>query len=240
VTRRVVGLDGCRDGWVAVELVDGTVVDVAVVPRAADVLDGSHDAAAVDIPIGLLDVAVRGADAAARAVLGRRSATVFSTPPRVVADLVAGDPAVPHVEATALAVATTGVGVSIQAFRLLPKVIEVDAIVAGGVDVLEVHPEVAFAHLVGEPLPRKTAWAGLEARRETLTAAGVVLPASFPGAERCAPDDVLDAAVCALTADLVASCGPVTTLPDPPSQFARGRPVVIHAPSPRCGPLRAR
>lgn len=231
MTRRVVGLDGCRDGWVAVELVEGAVAAVAVVPRAGDVLDGSHDAAAVDMPIGLLDVAVRDADAAARAVLGRRSATVFSTPPREVADLVAGDPQVTHAEATALAAASTGRGISVQAFRLLPKVLEVDVLVAGGVDVLEVHPEVAFAHLAGAPLPRKTSWAGLEARRVILATAGAVLPASFDGAERCAPDDVLDAAVCAVTADLVASGGRVTTLPDPPTQLARGRPVVIHAPA---------
>ncbi|WP_052668324.1 DUF429 domain-containing protein [Nitriliruptor alkaliphilus] len=233
MTRRVVGLDGCREGWVAVELVDGAVAAVTVVPRAVDILDGSHEAAAVDIPIGLLDVAVRDADAAARAVLGRRAATVFSAPPRAVVDLVAGAPGVSHAEATALAADTTGVGVSIQAFRLLPKVIEIDAIVAGGAEVLEVHPEVAFAHLAGEALPRKTSWAGSEARRAILTAAGVVLPASFPGAERCAPDDVLDAAVCAVTADRVASGGSVTTLPDPPTQFLGGRPVVIHAPAPR-------
>jgi predicted RNase H-like nuclease len=232
VDRRVIGLDGCPDGWVAVELRDGAVSDVAVVGHVADVLDGSHDAVGIDIPVGLLDVPVRDADAHARRVLGRRASTVFSTPPRVVVDLVAADPGVSHAEASALAVAATGAGISIQAFRLLPRIVEVDGAVAAGAAVLEVHPEVAFAHLAGRPLARKTSWAGLEQRRTLLTSAGVHLPADFDGADRCAPDDVLDAAVCALTADLVAGAGDHVTLPPVPTQLDRGRPVVIHAPSP--------
>jgi predicted RNase H-like nuclease len=237
--RRVVGFDGCRDGWVAVELADGEVSRVTTVARIADLLDGSHAAVAVDIPIGLVDAAVRDADATARRVLGRRAATVFSTPPRVVVELVAARPDVTHAEATALAVAATGVGISVQAFRLLPKVVELDALVAAGTHVVEVHPEVAFAHLAGEVLPGKRTWAGSEARRRVLADRGLALPGRFPGAERCTADDVLDAAVCALTADLLAGAGDTVTLPGSPTQHDRGRPVVIHAPAPR-PPLRGR
>jgi predicted RNase H-like nuclease len=236
--RRVVGFDGCPGGWVAVELRDGAVAEVAVVAQIADVLDDTHTAAAVDIPIGATEHAVRDADVAARQVLGRRASTVFSAPPRVVLDLVTVRPDATHAEATALAVATTGVGVSIQAFRLLPKVVEVDALVAAGADLLEVHPEVAFHHLAGRPVARKTSWAGLEDRRQLLAAAGVHLPTGFPGAGRCAPDDVLDAAVCALTADLAAGAGGVVTLPTTTTQRDHGRPIVIHAPGRRRAALR--
>jgi predicted RNase H-like nuclease len=231
--RRVVGFDGCRAGWVAVELEDGEVARVEVVARVADLLDGTHDTAAADVPIGLVDAAVRDADAAARRVLGRRAATVFGTPPRAVVALVAADPKVSHAEATRAAVVATGVGISIQAFRLLPAIIEVDGLVRAGADIAEVHPEVAFSHLAGEVLPGKRTWAGAEARRRLLREAGVVLSEHFPGATRCAPDDVLDAAVCALTADRLAGAGPAVTLPATPTQHDGDRPVVIHAPARR-------
>jgi predicted RNase H-like nuclease len=233
--RRVVGFDGCRGGWVAVELEDGAVTRVEVVARFADVLDGTHDATAADVPIGLVDGAIRHADAAARRVLGRRAATVFSTPPRAVVALVAGDPQVSHAEANRVAVAATGVGISIQAFRLLPAIIEVDRLVRAGTDIAEVHPEVAFAHLAGEVLAGKRTWAGAATRRRLLGEAGLVLPERFSGADRCAPDDVLDAAVCALTADRLAGAGPTVTLPATPTQHDGGRPVVIHAPAPSVG-----
>jgi predicted RNase H-like nuclease len=145
---------------------------------------------------------------------------------------VADDPQVGHAEATRAAVAATGVGISIQAFRLLPAIIEVDALVRAGADLAEVHPELAFAHLAGEVLPGKRTWAGAEARRRVLDDAGVVLPERFTGAERCAPDDVLDAAVCALTADRLAGAGPTVTLPATATQHDGDRPVVIHAPAP--------
>lgn len=191
------------------------------------------DAVAADVPIGLVDVPVRDADVAARRVLGRRASTVFSTPPRMVVALVAADPEVSHAEVTAAAVEATGVGISIQAFRLLPAIVEDDALVRAGADIAEVHPEVAFVNLAGEVLPGERTWAGAEARRRLLADAGVRLPERFAGAERCAPDDVLDAAVCAVTADHLAGAGPVVTLPPVPSQHDGGRPVVIHAP---CGP----
>jgi predicted RNase H-like nuclease len=233
---RVVGFDGCRDGWVAVHLRDGQVEEVAVVRHLAEVLDGARqvtpDAIGVDIPIGLLDGPVRDADVAARRTLPGRAASVFSAPPRAVVDLVRGDPSVTHARASALAVEVSGRGISQQAFRLVPKIAEVDALVAAGVEVAEVHPEVAFAVVAGAPLPRKTSWAGMGARREQLAALGITLPTSFPGADRCAPDDVVDAAICAWVADGVAGAGPVLTLPPATRQTDRGRPIVIVARQP--------
>jgi predicted RNase H-like nuclease len=236
--REVVGLDGCRDGWVAVHLRDGRLTQVAVVAHAEEAYAGGAplDAVAVDIPIGLLDGPPRDADGAARRMLPGRAASVFSAPPRAVLDLVGADPDVTHARATALAVEVSGRGISQQAFRLVPRIAEVAALVAGGADVAEVHPEVAFAVVAGAPLPRKTSWAGMEARREHLAALGVTLPTSFPGADRCAPDDVVDAAICAWVADGVAGAGPVITLPPETDQTDRGRPIVIVARRPPAAP----
>lgn len=226
----MLGLDGCRHGWVAVVLDDGVVVEVAVVARVTDAVARWRPAVtAIDIPIGFVDDGPREADLAARRALPGRAASVFAAPPRAVVDLVAAAPATTHAEASALAVAVSGRGLSQQSFRLVPKIVEVDAAVADGLTVHEVHPEVAFATLTGAPLPRKTSWAGLEARRAVLERHGLALPTDFPGAARCAPDDVVDAAVCAHVADGVAADAPLRRLPDTSGQHDRGRRIEIVA-----------
>jgi predicted RNase H-like nuclease len=221
-----------------VTLGGGRVEAVEVVGRIGPVLEaGRTDAVGIDVPIGLTDAPTRAADRAARALLGRRASSVFSAPLRTVVDAYAAGEVTTHASATALSVATCGRGMSIQAWGLVPKVAEVDVLIGGGRRAAEVHPEVAFATLAGEPLPRKTSWGGLERRRELLLARGVELPTTFEGADRCAPDDVLDAAVCAYVADgLARADGTVVTLPASVTEHDRGRPIVItarRAPGPR-------
>jgi predicted RNase H-like nuclease len=227
--QRAVGADGCRGGWVVVTLDGGRVHEVEVVAALGPALEVRRPrAVGIDMPIGLTDGPVRAADRAARAQLGRRASSVFSAPPRAVIDAYVAGEVTTHAAATALAVATTGRGMSIQAWGLVPKVAEVDALIAGGSEAAEVHPEVAFAVLAGRPLPRKTSWAGLERRRELLRAHGIDLPVTFAGADRCAPDDVLDAAVCAYVAGgLAAADGSIRTLPEPATEHDRGRPIVV-------------
>jgi hypothetical protein len=96
-------------------------------------------------------------------------------------------------------------------------------------DLLEVHPEVAFVLLVGDVLPRKRSWSGVTTRRAVLERAGLELPDRFPGDDRAAPDDVLDAAVCALVADAAAAGAPLVTVPEVTDQRDHGRPIVISA-----------
>jgi predicted RNase H-like nuclease len=228
--RRAVGFDGCANGWVAVELVDGRVARVEVAARLLDVLaraDGPA-AAAADVPIGLLDEA-RDADAAARRLLPGRASSVFSTPPRAVVDAWRAGTVTTHAEASALARDVTGKGLSQQAWRLVPRIAEADEVVAGGSSLLEVHPEVAFAVAAGEPLPRKRSWAGLSARQRILGRLGVGLPACFDGDDLAAPDDVVDAAICAWVADGAAQGAPLLAVPSTTAQRDHGRPVVVHA-----------
>lgn len=227
--RRVLGLDGCRAGWVAVHLDGGRVAGVEVVEELAGLLATAGPAAVgVDMPVGLLDTA-RDADRAARAGLPGRASSVFGTPPRAVVDGWRRGEITTHAAASACARAVTGSGLSQQAWRLVPRIAEVDLLVAAGHDLREVHPELAFRVLAGEQLPRKRTWGGIEARRALLAGVGVVLPARFTGDDLAAPDDVVDAAVCAWVADALGGAGSTVTYPAEPTQHDRGRPIVITA-----------
>ena len=232
MTRFARGLDGCPAGWVVVTLHDGQVADVEVVAHVDEVLDGDAAPGAaigIDMPIGLTDTANRAADVAARRLLPGRASSIFNAPPRTVVDGFVDGSVADHAAASARSVAVTGKGISQQAWRLVPKIAELDRVVAAGAALLEVHPEVAFALLVGEPLPRKRSWAGLTTRRGLLERCGIIVPERFPGDADCAPDDVLDAAICAWVADGIATGEPPLTVPDQATEFDGDRPIVIHA-----------
>jgi predicted RNase H-like nuclease len=228
--RRVLGLDGCPSGWVSVLLVDGAVTDVRVVASVAQALDEhgpSH--AGIDMPIGLVD-AVRDTDVAARALLPGRASSVFSTAPRAVVTGWQDGSITSHAQASERCRQVTGQGLSQQAWRLVPKMAEVDGLAAGGAPLVEVHPELAFATLAGAPLPRKRSWPGIALRRHLLADLGVELPDRFAGDTAAAPDDVVDAAVCAWVADgLAGAQGELIRVPTATEQQAFDRPIVITA-----------
>lgn len=225
--RVVVGLDGCPSGWVAVTLVDGRVTDVRVVARIRDAIElHGPTVVAIDMPVGLVD-GPRDTDAAARALLPGRASSVFSTAPRAVVERWASGDLNEHAAATALSVAVTGAGLSQQAWRLVPKMAEVEALARQGVVLTEVHPELAFAVVTGAPLPRKRSWPGLMRRREVLEELGVELPTRFEGDTGAAPDDVVDAAICAWVADGSISGAVMRSVPERTAQRAHGRPITI-------------
>jgi predicted RNase H-like nuclease len=228
--RRVVGLDGCPAGWVAVLLEDGVLADIRVVASVAESL-AAHEPSVVgvDMPVGLVD-AIRDTDVAARALLPGRASSVFSTAPRsVVAGFLDGS-IVSHAQASERCRAVTGQGLSQQAWRLVPKMAEVDAAAASGAPLTEVHPELAFTTIAGVPLPRKRSWPGIALRRALLEELGVVLPDRFSGDTAAAPDDVVDAAVCAWVADgLAGAAGELVRVPTETTQRAFGREIVITA-----------
>ena len=232
MTHRAIGVDGCRGGWVVVRLEQGALARVAVIDTLTELLDEDGGwpevPVAVDIPIGLLN-ADREADTAARRALKGRAASVFSAPPRVVVDGYLDGTITEHAAASAAAVAATGKGLSMQSWRIVPKIAEADRLFAAGHPLLEVHPELAFATAAGEVLPRKASWPGIATRRALLAALGIDLPDRFPGDERTAPDDVVDAAMCAWVADGAARGESLRTYPEHPSQRDRGRPIAIHA-----------
>jgi predicted RNase H-like nuclease len=206
----VVGVDGCRAGWVVAlaPLSRRGRVTFEIVDRIADVLALDVAAVAIDIPIGLPDAGTRACDIEARRRLGPRRSSVFPAPVRATLG------AATFADALAAHRDADGRGLSQQAFHLLPKIAEVDAAIARSDQsrVREAHPELAFAVLAGAPLPHAKRTAAGATERLALLAPelGGVRPSVPRGA---ALDDVLDAVVLTTIARRIAS-GRATQLGD--------------------------
>lgn len=213
---RVMGVDGCPGGWIAVlRAPGGGAAEILTAPRFAD-LAAVPDVAviAVDMPIGLPDRIGphgRGPEAALRPKLGERQSAVFSVPSRAAVH------AVDYGEACSAALATSDPPkkVSKQAFFLFPKIREIDALLRDDADlrarVFECHPEGAFAAMNGGPLltPKKVKSRphepGLADRRRLLAEVagfedGLLASAPPRGA---GADDLLDACACCWTAERI-------------------------------------
>ena len=208
----VVGLDACRTGWVGVVLADGRFDRAVLAASAEDVVAlCSPVAVGVDIPIGTTAVGVRACDVAARAFVGARRNSVFPALPTSVMDTV------DYAEAAARCITVSGRGLSKQSWALVAKTREI-AVLRDRIEmpVYEVHPEVSFRALAGEPLPwAKTTWNGMALRRRLLADASIEIPDDVGEAGAARPDDVLDAAVVAWSAARIAA-GTAKSLPHPP------------------------
>lgn len=221
---KVIGLDGCRDGWIAAVVRGGRLRSIEYHESASVVLDAHRDAAvfAFDVPIGLSPEGVRTADRAARRFLEGRKSSVFNAPPLAVLG------ATTYEEASKASKLVSGRGLSRQSFALFPKIRDVAAVAAADDRVYEAHPEVSFLELAGGDLPpRKKTWDGVMRRRALLAACGLRIPEAVNEASRHSEtDDILDAVVCAWTARRIAT-GKARTLPDPAERI-RGRSVAIY------------
>ncbi|MCW2607704.1 MAG: hypothetical protein JWO60_2397 [Frankiales bacterium] len=197
----VLGADGCKGGAWVVCVVDGEgdlswewAPDTRALLALADELEA--DAVALDVPIGLPALgAVRPADALARGRLGARRSSVFAAPPREVLACAS------YADARPLAPS-----LSAQAFGLVPRIREVDALLrARGPRVhervVECHPEVAFAAMAAgrlELATKKSAAGALQRVGLLEEAFDRDLPVDVPPG--AALDDALDAVACAAVA----------------------------------------
>ena len=214
VRTKVLGVDAAAGGWLGVLLLDGYFAGADLQPTITALLGRFPDVSVigVDIPIGLPVGRGRPADTAARALVGpERASSVFSTLPAEV--LVAPT----YAKAAEIAVRILGKSLSRQSYALGDRIFEVAEIAASDDRIIEVHPEVGFRALRGEPLRySKHTWSGIAERRTLLAATGILLPDDLPGGGHAAPDDVVDAAVAAWSAMRVAK-GRSSTLPAEPS-----------------------
>jgi predicted RNase H-like nuclease len=222
---RVAGVDACRNGWVAVALAAPAGPEVAV---RADVslaalltpwLDQGGMIAGIDMPLGLLEKGWREADRAARDLLGPRRSSVFAIPPRAVWAEAS------YPLANERCRELTGQGFSIQAWGLRARLLEANRYRERCRHPLyEVHPELAFAAMAGQPLAHsKHTLAGRDLRRQLLSRAGIEIPAVTPAALTA---DVLDAAAVAWSARRVAA-GRAVTLPAQPQRDRADREIAI-------------
>jgi predicted RNase H-like nuclease len=228
----VVGVDGCRGGWLAVSLSRDGTPESRIFPDMASLWAAHRQASLilVDIPIGLPEVANdRTCDKEARKVLGRRRASVFPVPCR--AAVYAPD----YDAAINLNDRITGKRIFRATWNLIPRMRQVDEILqadsrARGI-IREAHPEVLFWGL-NQRRPMASYKKNVAGEAERLK----VLEKAYQGAKAlfhrlrenllrksAGPDDLLDALAAAVTG-LVGGTD-LETLPDKPERDAYGLPM---------------
>jgi predicted RNase H-like nuclease len=210
----VAGVDGCPRGWLAVLVDEQAFLDARLFPDAARLVAGlpEPEVICVDMPIGLPHTGPRRADEHARALVGP---SLFMMFPR---DVLLADS---HAEAVARARDRTGKGISLQAFRLRAKLLDLELHLDRRM--VETHPELAFLAMKGERPPSKHTWNGLNERRMLLAGEGIELPHPLARGDQVPAEDVLDAAAAAWSARRVAS-GDYLVLPTDP---ADGEPRIV-------------
>jgi predicted RNase H-like nuclease len=218
---RVLGVDGCASGWIAVRLDADGVASFAVARDFAS-LAGAEDALTyIDIPIGLPESGERGCDRAARKVLKGAAARVFLGLRRPLLGFL-GDYRAANQWAK-----SDGKGLSRQAFAILPKIAEIDGAMTPARQgaIRESHPELAFCRLNGgAPLPSKHTEEGLRQRRDIAARQGIGIIDRWLGELRSSgakQDDLLDAAILAVAARAAAQ-GPSWRVKCPEARDARG------------------
>lgn len=222
----VIGVDGCTGGWIAasreargaiccrrVETLEELFGD-SVLPRVV----------AVDVPIGLRRRGARDCDLEARRLLGLRRSSVFTAPIRPILT------AASQVEASRIRHRVEGKRVSIQAWAIVPKIVEIDGFVRADPTrreiVREVHPEVSFCVLNGGR-PMRAAKRKADGQTERLavlrTWCGEAIAHAL--AERatlgCKADDIVDALVALWTAERIHR-GEAISIPTKPPLDAYG------------------
>jgi predicted RNase H-like nuclease len=220
-----VGVDGCKHGWVAIELSNRGFQRARTFATFAELFAACEYAKviAVDIPIGLVD-RDRTADTAARDYLVGQASCVFPSPPRAALS------ADSYEAATAIARRVSERGLSRQSYALFEKIREVDAFI-DDTRIHEVHPEVSFRVLNGDValLHRKKTWGGAHLRRRRLVEEGIVVPDDLGEVDQVGVDDILDAAIAAWSARRIAH-GKARSFPATPTQQdASGRMIAIWA-----------
>jgi predicted RNase H-like nuclease len=218
---RILGIDGCRAGWLVAERHPNTAALTFQILNNDDLRFALHDCAMafVDMPIGLPETeCARPADRALRAVLSRgRRSSVFNPPVRQVLACDA------YADANAASRLACGAGLSKQSWFLVPRIRALDQILSGRQDlqaqVLESHPEWLFERLAVAELASKKTAEGFQQRLAWLAkwAPEVVqsVPTLLASVRRSAvlPDDVLDALVLLREAQFAQKNG-VFAIPD--------------------------
>ena len=208
---RLYGVDGCRGGWVVAEADTAMhsstfrlIPDLSLLFKEA----GPHCLIAIDIPIGLPRNEPRACDIQARQLLGwPRRNSVFPPPARDVLES-STFPEAQRINRNVLCR-----GISKQTWCIVPKIHEVDVLMKPEMQlyIRETHPEVTFAQLSGGPmLHNKKTPEGRAERIAVLNAAGVAVSDEMLRLERSrlptiavAPDDMVDALACLVTAEYI-------------------------------------
>jgi predicted RNase H-like nuclease len=228
----VVGVDGCRAGWLAVKLSHHGTWESRIFHNMASLWSTYRRAALilVDIPIGLPEVTNdRSCDKAARKVLGPRKASVFPVPCRSAVYALDYDAAIKINEEV------TGKRIFRATWNLIPRMRQVDEVLQAEPParrvIREAHPEVLFWGLNQMRPMRlyKKDKAGEAERLEVLQAVYPEAAALFLEAVASLPknyaarDDLVDALAAAVTGLIGGT--KLKTLPASPGRDAQGLPM---------------
>ena len=228
-----VGIDGCRDGWIAAILDYGQLR----IERYRTVLDimrqfPTADAYLIDMAIGLpesIKEMENRPDRLARKELGGHSSSVFPIPCRQAVMVNPDDPQA-FDKMRAMNRSILDKSLSSQSINIIPKIRELDEFLDEHKEyknvLCEAHPELCFKRLKGQALrTRKKEREGLEERRNILLKYlkndmldEIRDRAKFLG---CMPDDIMDALCLAVSASFKAH-GMCETILENPERDARG------------------
>ena len=228
-----VGIDGCRNGWIAAILDNGNLR----IGRYEAVLDimrefPTADTYLIDMAIGLpesIEEAKKRPDKTARKELGKHGSTVFPIPCRQAIMVDPNDPQA-VVKMRELNRSVLEKSLSAQSINIIPKIRELDEFLDDHREyknvLCESHPELCFTRLNGKALMMKKKTAeGLEERRSILEK--YIEKGMMDGIQvrakdlRCMPDDIMDAVCLAVSAALKAH-GMCEVIPEEPETGARG------------------
>jgi predicted RNase H-like nuclease len=230
---RVAGADSTPEGWSVVFHESGRLR----VEKAATLSDivgfaAELDIVAVDIPIGLLDAyesGGRACDREARKLLGRRRSSVFPAPVRPVLRASTYEDAYARSRTSS----PNGMKISKQTYAIVSKIKQVDDLLQQRPElrdvVREVHPEVCFCELAGQPMRySKSKQPGREEREHALHSCFANFDSVVKaGREKRLPlTDVLDAAIACWSA-LRLAVGNARSLIEPIPYDATGLPMTI-------------
>jgi len=232
---KYVGVDGCPDGWLAVEYEEATFCAAEQYDDIEAIWDAHDDAELVliDVPIGLreTDNTPRPCDAAARRVLGSpRSSSVFPTPVRGVLE------ADSYEEARRIQEDKTGGSLGAQTWGISNKIRELDKFMLSNQSevkgtICEAHPEVCFWALNDQQstrysktgMPVAAFWERVEIlERIDETIIDDIRSAGTDLRSKAKNDDLLDAFALAITGSPLTD--PVKPLPRDPPENDDGDP----------------
>jgi predicted RNase H-like nuclease len=161
----IVGLDGCKGGWIATAGKGAEDLEILFFSSLLDMEARlKPELVLIDTPIGLSASGRRACDVAVRAALqaGRKS-SLFPAPPR---GLLFHEE---YNEANAWSKTHFGKGISRQSFFILPKMREVEAYrrstSLSDSQILETFPELAFQLWAGATIAAKKTGEGKQERR---------------------------------------------------------------------------
>ena len=228
-----IGIDGCRNGWIAAVLDYGNLR----IERYETILDimrefPTADAYLIDMAIGLperFEEAKKRPDKAARKELGKHGSTVFPIPCRPAVMVNPNDSQAVD-KMRELNQSVLGKSLSAQSISIIPKIRELDEFLDDHREyknvLCESHPELCFTRLNGRALMMKKKTAeGLEERRSILEKyieKGMLDGIQVRAKElHCMPDDIMDSVCLAVSAALKAH-GMCETIPENPQKDTKG------------------